>query len=364
MSISAAQQHFDNAEGFEKNGLLQEAIESYKKAIKVDTSFVSAYYNLALAYHQAQQPDQAIVNLKKVTELDTGDASAFNNLGVLYVAMNRLNDAKRCFEKALSIEGDYQDARDNLEKVLQKLQKSSRMILNKLYDERELERSEIQHLIKEIVFFASQHSLEFNPLKWFEYSYAILYSGHRHRGKVLDIGSAKSVFPYYLTAKGYDVTTIDIADYEYRMRIGHEFNVKSLVGDLRVFRPELTEEFDLITNLSVIEHIDEDTKVVLILAKYLKPGGVMVISSDFYDRYIEYPDANRIIVQDRPQGSHTDSRVYTEDMFLKRIIQPLEEVGVERLGFTNYKNVDITNPAERSVRGLYTFGVACLRKPV
>ena len=84
--------------------------------------------------------------------MDTGDASAFNNLGVLYVAMNRLNDAKRCFEKALSIEGDYQDARDNLEKVLQKLQKSSRMILNKLYDERELERSEIQHLIKEIVF--------------------------------------------------------------------------------------------------------------------------------------------------------------------------------------------------------------------
>ncbi|MEK7699652.1 MAG: tetratricopeptide repeat protein, partial [Planctomycetota bacterium] len=124
MSVYTAQQHFNDAEDYKKKGLLQEAIASYKKAIEADASFVSAYYNLALAYHQAQQPDQAIVNLKKVTELDPGDASAFNNLGVLYVAMNRLNDAKGCFEKALSIEGDYQDARDNLEKVLQKLQKS------------------------------------------------------------------------------------------------------------------------------------------------------------------------------------------------------------------------------------------------
>ena len=124
MSISAAQQYFNDAEAFEKKGLLQEAIESYKKAVATDAFFVSAYYNLALAYHQAQQPVQAIVNLKKVTELDPGDASAFNNLGVLCVAMGRLNEAKRCFDMALSVDGDYQDARDNLEKVLQKLQKS------------------------------------------------------------------------------------------------------------------------------------------------------------------------------------------------------------------------------------------------
>jgi hypothetical protein len=124
MSMSAAQQHFDDAEEFKKNGFLQEAIASYKKAIEADATFISAYYNLALAYHQAQQPIQAIVSLKKVTALDSGDASAFNNLGVLYVAMNKLDDAKRCFEKALSIDGDYQDARDNLEKTLQKIQKS------------------------------------------------------------------------------------------------------------------------------------------------------------------------------------------------------------------------------------------------
>ena len=88
----------------------------------------------------------------------------------------------------------------------------------------------------------------------------------------------------------------------------------------------------------------------------------MVVSTDFYDRYIEYPNANREIVKDRPMGSHTDSRVYTPDTFLDRIVKPLEAVGVHRLGLTDYKNVNIKEPQERAVRGLYTFGIAVFRK--
>ena len=148
------------------------------------------------------------------------------------------------------------------------------------------------------------------------------------------------------------------------MKMGQKLNVKALTGDLRVFLPELEGTFDLVSNLSVIEHIDEDTKAVLNLARYLKPGGIMVISTDFYESYIEYPDANRKIVRDRPAGSHTDSRVYTEETFLNRIILPLEQSGLRRLGLTNYRNVDIRDPGERAVRGLYTFGIACLINPI
>ena len=90
----------------------------------------------------------------------------------------------------------------------------------------------------------------------------------------------------------------------------------------------------------------------------------MVISTDFFESYIEYPDANRKIVRDRPAGSHTDSRVYTEETFLNRIILPLEQSGLRRLGLTNYRNVDIRDPGERAVRGLYTFGIACLINPI
>ncbi len=122
MSISAAQKHFNDAEEYKEKGLLQEAIESYKKAIEADTSFTSAYYNLALVYYQTQQLSLAVVNLKKVTDLDPSDVSAFNNLGVLYVATGRLNDAKRCFENAMAGDANYEEARVNLEMVQQKLQ--------------------------------------------------------------------------------------------------------------------------------------------------------------------------------------------------------------------------------------------------
>ncbi len=121
MSADTAQKHFNDAEAHKKKGLLQEAIESYKKAVEADASFISAYYNLSLIYYQTQQLSQAIVNLKKVTDLDPGDVSAFNNLGVLYVAMGRLHDAKSCFENALAGDADYEEARINLEKVQQKL---------------------------------------------------------------------------------------------------------------------------------------------------------------------------------------------------------------------------------------------------
>lgn len=113
-----------------------------------------------------------------------------------------------------------------------------------------------------------------------------------------------------------------------------------------------------------MEHIDLDTDAVLNLAKYLKVGGILVISTSFYKKYIEYPDANRIIVTDRPEGSHTDSRVYTQDIFLIRIIHPLEKMGMIRVGRTEFRNVNIKDPSELSVRGLYTFGISILRKPL
>src|SRR3972149_12014953 len=122
MPIVTAQKYFDEAELLMENGLCKEAIEAYKKAIETDPSFISAYYNLAVIYHQTQQFYYAITSLKNAIELDPGDASAFNNLGVLYFTINEFDEAKKYFEKSLSIEPDYKEAKNNLGKVQLKLQ--------------------------------------------------------------------------------------------------------------------------------------------------------------------------------------------------------------------------------------------------
>lgn len=125
MPTPSAQKYFNEAQKFKENGLLEKAIASYKKAIEIDPYFVSAYYTLALLYHQTQQFESAAVNLKKVIELDPNDASALNNLGVIFYVNNRLNEAKIYFEKALSLDANYKEAQDNLKKIQEKLQKAA-----------------------------------------------------------------------------------------------------------------------------------------------------------------------------------------------------------------------------------------------
>lgn len=104
------------------NGKIDEAVDAYKKALKVNPSFFNAYYSLALVYAGINQIDDAISTLKKAIELHN-DASAFNNLGVLYFKKNIHNDARKCFEKALSIDVNYHEARQNLKIVSNILRK-------------------------------------------------------------------------------------------------------------------------------------------------------------------------------------------------------------------------------------------------
>lgn len=65
MSVHSAQIYFAEAQRFRENGLLEKAVCSYNKAIEIDPHFISAYYTLALLYHQTHQFENAVIHLKK-----------------------------------------------------------------------------------------------------------------------------------------------------------------------------------------------------------------------------------------------------------------------------------------------------------
>ncbi len=52
-----------------KQGMYDEAIKNYKKAIAIDPEDEVLYYNLARAYYEKKEYDEAIKNLKKALEL-------------------------------------------------------------------------------------------------------------------------------------------------------------------------------------------------------------------------------------------------------------------------------------------------------
>ncbi|TVM00934.1 MAG: hypothetical protein CV087_11655 [Candidatus Brocadia sp. WS118] len=102
---------------FQMSGKTVEAVDAYKKALKVNPVFFPAYSSLALVYEDIHQTDDAIAALKKASELNNKDATVYNNLGVLYFKINNRIDARMCFERALSLEANYQEAQQNLKKV-------------------------------------------------------------------------------------------------------------------------------------------------------------------------------------------------------------------------------------------------------
>ena len=62
---------------------------------------------------------------KKVIELNNKDSSIYNNLGVLYSKKNMYNEAITYFEKALGLDVNYIEARQNLDKVSKILESNS-----------------------------------------------------------------------------------------------------------------------------------------------------------------------------------------------------------------------------------------------
>ena len=130
-------QLFDAAEKLFQSGVYNEAIEIYKKIIAVSTSsnkqlssennlsLFDTYYNLALSYLNIHHMEEAISALKKAIELNNKDSSLYNNLGVLYSKKNMYNEAIAYFEKALILDVNYIEARQNLDKVFKILESNS-----------------------------------------------------------------------------------------------------------------------------------------------------------------------------------------------------------------------------------------------
>ncbi len=101
--------------------------------------------------------------------------------------------------------------------------------------------------------------------------------------RVLDIGSERSPFPWFLATQGFDVVVSDISPNYWRVwqRASRQLDVsvrKHIVNaqelDLR------TASVDVYLSVSVIEHVPDKAKVIAEAARVLRPGGLLVMTFD------------------------------------------------------------------------------------
>ena len=86
-----------NARGLElfSSGKYDEAVKSYKEAIRLKKDYAEAHSNLADAYFQLQQYKKAVEECKQVIRYDPASAAAYNNLGTAY---QKLGEPKKAIE--------------------------------------------------------------------------------------------------------------------------------------------------------------------------------------------------------------------------------------------------------------------------
>ena len=119
-----------------EQGKADEAIEWYKKGLKVKPDFAMIHNNLGSLYQYKENYKLAETYYKESIKLDDKISEPLNNLGNLYIKLNNYSQAIECYKKAIFINpkiaafyynlgvaqksfGNLKEAKKNLEKAIE-----------------------------------------------------------------------------------------------------------------------------------------------------------------------------------------------------------------------------------------------------
>ncbi|MBX2962034.1 MAG: class I SAM-dependent methyltransferase [Cyclobacteriaceae bacterium] len=152
--------------------------------------------------------------------------------------------------------------------------------------------------------------------------------------KYLDIGTGNSTFPSFLLKKTkWDITCLDKFSW---MQMQHSFAEKVMDKDRYEHRFHVVEKdflavelppetYDIITNISVIEHFEgaSDSLAMAKSARLLKPGGIYILSTPVNDGF-----HHEFYIKEDVYGEKYDNkpvffqRHYSVESFFNRIVLP------------------------------------------
>lgn len=126
-----------------------------------------------------------------------------------------------------------------------------------------------------------------------EFGFAFKWLSKIYPAEVLDVGSGTTAWPHVMANCGISVTAIDKIQGYWE---GGFFNRHYYIINDDITKPNITKQFDLITCLSVLEHIPNHKKAINEMIKLLKPGGHLVLTfpyneKQYMDNVYKLPDA-------------------------------------------------------------------------
>ena len=113
--------HSNLAELYRQKGLLVNAEQAARRAVKQEPTFVAAWTNLGIILQEAGKFDASLECLNCVTSLQPDNAEAHNNLANTYKLLGDMNNAKHSYQRALALRPDYAVVYSNLAVLLNDL---------------------------------------------------------------------------------------------------------------------------------------------------------------------------------------------------------------------------------------------------
>ena len=114
-----AEPYYNMGNVLKNHGKLDEAVAAYNKAILLKSNYVKAYNNMGLVLQGQGKIDESIEAYNKSISLNPNSAETFNNLGIALQHQRKLDEAMDAFKKALSLKPDSAETYNNLGSVYQ-----------------------------------------------------------------------------------------------------------------------------------------------------------------------------------------------------------------------------------------------------
>jgi len=156
----------------------------------------------------------------------------------------------------------------------------------------------IPETLRRVLFFFSKfyckftNQLEYQLQKHYKFNeriieYQFVFNALKdiYPKTLLDVGTGTTSLPHLLSKSGINVTAIDnIYDYWPKGMFNRHFHV--INSDIT--KVELNQKFDVITCISVLEHINKFDDAINTMITYLKPNGHLILTFPYNEKkYIE-----------------------------------------------------------------------------
>ena len=116
-----AEGHYNLGSALWQAGKSEDAIEHYEEALQIKTNFAEAHYNLGIALWQTRGAQEALKHFNEAVRINPDYAEAHNNLGVALQQAGQVQEAIGQYERAVQIKPDYLEAHNNLAVALERM---------------------------------------------------------------------------------------------------------------------------------------------------------------------------------------------------------------------------------------------------